>query len=42
MLEQSQSELSKLTQRNAAITAHLQQVQAQLETMPRQDIRIGL
>jgi two-component system sensor histidine kinase DegS len=39
MFEQSQSELSKLTQRNAAITAHLQQVQAQLETMPRQDIR---
>jgi two-component system sensor histidine kinase DegS len=41
MLEQSQSELSKLTQRNAAITAHLQQVQTQLETMPRQDIRMA-
>lgn len=39
MLEQSQSELGKLTQRNAAITTHLQQVQAQLDTMPRQDIR---
>jgi two-component system sensor histidine kinase DegS len=39
MFEQSQSELSKLTQRNAAITAHLQQVQSQLESMPRQDIR---
>ncbi len=39
MFEQSQSELSKLTQRNAAITAHLQQTQSQLETMPRQDIR---
>jgi two-component system, NarL family, sensor histidine kinase DegS len=39
MFEQSQSEINKLTQRNAAITAHLQQVQAQLETMPRQDIR---
>lgn len=29
MLEQSQGEVAKLTQRNAAITAHLQQVQAQ-------------
>lgn len=29
MLEQSQVEVSKLTQRNAAITAHLQQIQAQ-------------
>jgi two-component system, NarL family, sensor histidine kinase DegS len=41
MLEQSQSELAKLTQRNAAITAHLQQVQNQLETLPRQDIRMA-
>ena len=41
MLEQSQSELAKLTQRNAAITAHLQQVQAQLDTLPRQDIRMA-
>lgn len=41
MLEQSQSELSKLTQRNAAITAHLQQVQSRLDTMPRQDIRMA-
>ena len=41
MLEQSQSELSKLTQRNTAITAHLQQVQAQLDTLPRQDIRMA-
>jgi F0F1-type ATP synthase membrane subunit b/b' len=31
MLEQSKNELSKLTQRNAAITAHLQQVQANIE-----------
>jgi len=29
MIEQSQGELAKLTQRNAAITAHLQQVQKQ-------------
>lgn len=41
MLEQSQSELTKLSQRNAAITGHLQQVQAQLDTMPRQDIRVA-
>jgi len=41
MVEQSQSELGKLTQRNAAITAHLQQVQAQLDTLPRQDIRMA-
>ena len=39
MLEQSQNEVAKLTQRNAAITAHLQQVQAQLDQTPRQDIR---
>jgi two-component system sensor histidine kinase DegS len=31
--------LSKLTQRNSAITGHLQQVQAQMETLPRADIR---
>lgn len=41
MLEQSQTELSKLTQRNGAITGHLQQVQANLENMPRQEIRIA-
>ncbi|HNE04640.1 MAG TPA: hypothetical protein PLT08_08990, partial [Anaerolineales bacterium] len=29
MIEQSQGELSKLTQRNTAITSHLQQVQKQ-------------
>jgi two-component system, NarL family, sensor histidine kinase DegS len=39
MLEQSQVEQAKLTQRNTAITSHLQQVQAQFETMPRPDIR---
>ncbi len=39
MLEQSQAELGKLTQRNTAITTHLQQVQAQFDTMPRPDIR---
>jgi two-component system sensor histidine kinase DegS len=41
MLEQSQLEVSKLAQRNASITAHLQQVQAQFDTMPRADIRMA-
>ena len=41
MLEQSQIELNKLNQRNASITSHLQQVQAQFDTMPRQDIRVA-
>ena len=41
MLEQSQIDLRKLTQRNTAITAHLQQVQAQIDSMPRTDIRMA-
>ncbi len=39
MIEQSQGELSKLTQRNAAITTHLQQVQGQLDKMPSDEVR---
>src|SRR5215510_9952451 len=39
MIEQSQGELSKLTQRNAAITTHLQQVQNQLDKLPPQEVR---
>ncbi|NWG33246.1 MAG: hypothetical protein HXY42_02290 [Chloroflexi bacterium] len=39
MIEQSQGELAKLSQRNAAITTHLQQVQGQLDSMPAQEIR---
>ena len=39
MIEQSQGELSKLTQRNAAITTHLQQVQGQLDKMLPQEVR---
>jgi len=39
MIEQSQGEVSKLSQRNAAITAHLQQVQNQLDKMPPQEIK---
>jgi len=38
MLDQSQSELSKLVQRNATVDSQLQQVQTQVETMPRADI----
>lgn len=41
MLEQSQIEMNKLTQRNASITAHLQQLQSQFDTMPRADIRMA-
>lgn len=39
MIEQSQGEVAKLSQRNAAITSHLQQVQNQLDKMPPQEIR---
>ena len=39
MMEQSQGELSKLTQRNAAITTHLQQVMGQVDKMPPQEIK---
>jgi two-component system sensor histidine kinase DegS len=39
MIEQSQGEVSKLSQRNAAITSHLQQVQNQLDKVPPQEIR---
>ncbi len=39
MLEQSQAELSKLSQRNSAVTSHLQMVQSQFDSMPRTDIR---
>jgi two-component system, NarL family, sensor histidine kinase DegS len=39
MLEQSQSELTKLTQKNSAITGQLQQINAQFETVPRSEIR---
>lgn len=41
MLEQSQVEVNKLTQKNATITSRLQQIQAQFDTMPRTDIRMA-
>lgn len=40
MIEQSQGELSKLSQRNAAITAHLQQMQKQTQT-PVEELRMA-
>lgn len=39
LVDQSQAEYTKLSQRNATTTAHLQQVQAQFDTLPRADIR---
>ncbi len=41
MIEQSQSELSKLGQRNAAITAHLQQAQSRLDQTSPQEIKMA-
>lgn len=41
LIEQSQLEVNKLTQRNASITMHLQQVQSQFDSMPRADIRMA-
>jgi len=41
MIEQSQGEVSKLTQRNAAITSHLQQVQNQISDTPVEEIRMA-
>ncbi|MEW5939543.1 MAG: histidine kinase, partial [Chloroflexota bacterium] len=41
MIEQSQSEISKLTQRNAAITGHLQQVQTQIGKLPPEEVRMA-
>jgi two-component system sensor histidine kinase DegS len=39
MLEQSQLEVNKLAQRNAAASAQLQQVHEQFDTIPRPDIK---
>ena len=39
LLEQSRIEVGKLTQRNAAVTTHLQQIQTQLEQRPAEEIR---
>src|SRR4026208_343238 len=39
MIEQSQGEVLKLSQRNAAITSHLQQLQNQFDKLPPQETR---
>jgi two-component system, NarL family, sensor histidine kinase DegS len=39
MVEQSRVEVEKLAQRNAAITAHVRQMQGNLEAVPRADIK---
>lgn len=41
MIEQSQGELSKLMQRNAAITAHLHQAQGQVNRLPPEELRMA-
>ncbi len=41
MLEQSQGEVSKLTQRNTAITAHLQQIQSQGGNVSIDELRMA-
>ena len=39
LLQQSQLEVGKLSQRNAAITANLQRIHGQFDSLPRADIR---
>jgi len=39
LLEQSQLEVNKLAQRNASITARLQQIQSRFDSAPREEIR---
>ena len=41
LIEQSQLETSRLQQRNASISAHLQQIQTQIEAVSRADIRMA-
>jgi two-component system sensor histidine kinase DegS len=41
LLQQSQGEVEKLTQRNATINAHLQQIQSQIDDVPPSDIRVA-
>jgi two-component system sensor histidine kinase DegS len=41
LLQQSQLEVGKLSQRNASITENLQRIQGQFDSLPRGDIRIA-
>jgi two-component system sensor histidine kinase DegS len=41
LIEQSQLEVSRIQQRNASISAHLQQIQTQIESASKADIRMA-
>lgn len=41
MIEQSQTELSKLTQRSASISGQIQKMQADLDSYPREELRMA-
>jgi two-component system sensor histidine kinase DegS len=41
LIKQSQLEISRIQQRNASITAHLQQIQSQFESASKADIRMA-
>jgi two-component system sensor histidine kinase DegS len=41
LIEQSQLEASRIQQRNASISAHLQQIQSQIESASKADIRVA-
>jgi two-component system, NarL family, sensor histidine kinase DegS len=41
MLEQSQGEVAKLAQRNAGVTTHLQQLQANMDTVPVAELKMA-
>jgi two-component system sensor histidine kinase DegS len=41
LIEQSQQETSRLQQRNASISAHLQKIQSQGETQSKDDVRVA-
>ena len=41
MIEQSQNEITKLAQRNASISAHLQQVQSKIEQVPAVEVKMA-
>jgi two-component system sensor histidine kinase DegS len=41
MIDQSQTEVSKLAQRNASITAHLQQIHSKIQQTPSEEVRMA-
>jgi len=41
MVDQSQSELTKLSQRNTVVAGHLQQVQMHFDSLPKEEIRVA-